>query len=291
MHDLDRTQQYLEAGTHDFEFESDHEAEYDGEFEPEFESEFEAGDDREFEEGSSEGSFDQEFEGEMEGESLQDAEVDLAAELLEVTNDQELDQFLGKLFRRARRAFKKIAKSGLDKGLLRGIRGIAKAALPTLGGALGTAIPIPGVGTALGSMAGNAAAGALEFEGMSGEDREFEIARRVVRVGLDTAANLAAIPEGEATQDELIGNLLNAGRTLLPGVVGSVVSAGNLGQKVVQRVGQRVGRSVVRAGERLPAEAARMFGNLQLGNVGSGCKGMSGRWVRRGNTIVLLGVT
>jgi hypothetical protein len=272
MHDLDRTQQYLEAG----EFEFDREHEYDGEYESEFEARHEGEFEGEFEADDREGSYD----GEMEGESMQNAEVDLAAGLLEVTNDRELDQFLGKFIRKAGRAFRKLAKSGLDKGLLRGVRGIAKAALPTLGGVVGSAIPIPGVGTALGAMAGNAVAGALEFEGMSGEDREFEIARRVVRVGLDSAANLAAIPEGEATQDELIGTLLNAGRTLLPGVVGSAISGGALASKI--------GSALSDTRTRIPGAAGNVLAKIPGGfNPG---RGSSGRWVRRGGTIVLLGV-
>jgi len=63
------------------------------------------------------------------------------------------------------------------------LKGIAKKALPLAGGALGSLIPIPGVGTALGAAAGNAAAGLfeLQLEGLSAEDREFEVARAYVR--------------------------------------------------------------------------------------------------------------
>jgi hypothetical protein len=246
MHDLDRTQQYLEAGEYEFEHDREFDQEFESQDQGEFESEYESGD------------------HEMEQESIENAEVDLASELLSVSNDQELDQFLGKFLKRAGRTFRRFARSGLGKGLAQGLRGIAKAALPTLGGVLGSAIPIPGVGTALGAAAGNMAAGALEFEGMSGEDREFEIARRVVRVGLDAAANLAAMPEGEATQDELIGTLLNAGRSHFPGIVGSVISKGALNAGGIP-------------GIRFPMS----------GKPGGA---RTGRWVRRGNTIVLLGV-
>ena len=107
-------------------------------------------------------------------------EMELAAELLSVSSEEELDQFLGKFFKRAWRGIKKVARP------LGGIlKGIAKKALPFVGGALGSFIPIPGVGTALGTAIGGAASNLLEvdLEGMSPEDQEFELARRFVRLG------------------------------------------------------------------------------------------------------------
>lgn len=128
------------------------------------------------------------YEGEPELEAtLSEAEEEmLAAELLGVASEGELDQFFGKLFKRiskgvsgAGRFLKKNA------GPLAGaLKGIAKTALPTVGAALGSAIPIPGVGTAVGGMLGNAASSLLEaeLEGLNDEDREFEVAKRFVRL-------------------------------------------------------------------------------------------------------------
>jgi len=64
------------------------------------------------------------------------------------------------------------------------LKGIVRKALPLVGGALGTAIPIPGVGTALGTSVGTAASNLLESETneMEVEEREFEIAKRFVRL-------------------------------------------------------------------------------------------------------------
>src|SRR5215217_5522126 len=75
----------------------------------------------------------------------------LAAELLGVTNEAEMDQFFGKLFRKLRPAIGGAAKFlSRNAGPLAGaLKGIARKALPFVGGALGSAIPIPGVGTAL----------------------------------------------------------------------------------------------------------------------------------------------
>lgn len=104
-------------------------------------------------------------------------EMELAAELLEITDEAELEQFLGKLFKKA---------AG-------GLKGLAKKALPFVGGALGSLIPIPGVGTAVGSALGGAVGKALEMElgELNAEDQEFETARRVVRVVGSAAQKIA----------------------------------------------------------------------------------------------------
>src|SRR5687768_13200453 len=80
----------------------------------------------------------------------------LAAELLGVSSEEELEQFLGGLFRKVRRHLGGAGKFlAQNSGPLAGaLKGIAAKALPFLGGALGTAIPIPGLGTAIGAAAG-----------------------------------------------------------------------------------------------------------------------------------------
>jgi hypothetical protein len=116
-------------------------------------------------------------------------EIGLAMELMSVASEAELDQFLGKLFKKVGSVVGKFAKplGGVLKGL-------AKTALPFVGSALGSFIPIPGVGTALGGALGGALAKALEMEtlGMEGEERELEMARRFVRIA-GTAAQQAAL--------------------------------------------------------------------------------------------------
>jgi uncharacterized protein (DUF697 family) len=111
-------------------------------------------------------------------------ELELAAELLEVTDEDELDQFLGKLIKKAGRAAGAVVKSPIGKSLGGIVKGIAQKALPLAGGTLGSLIPIPGVGTAVGAALGSAVSKALEleFEGMEPEDQEFEGARRFVRM-------------------------------------------------------------------------------------------------------------
>ncbi|MFZ3285350.1 MAG: hypothetical protein WA191_00745 [Telluria sp.] len=122
-------------------------------------------------------------------------EVDLAMELLSVSSEEELDQFLGKMFKSAWKGIKKVGSvvGKIARPLGGVLKGLAKKALPFVGGALGSFIPIPGVGTALGSALGGALSQALEaeFGGMDQEQQEFEMARRFVRIA-GTAAQLAA---------------------------------------------------------------------------------------------------
>jgi len=116
----------------------------------------------------------------------EEEEEALAAELLGVSSEEEMDQFLGKLFLKLRPAIGGAAKflSRNAGPLSAALKGIARKALPLVGSALGTAIPIPGVGTAFGGAVGTAASKLLESETneMEVEEREFEIAKRFVRL-------------------------------------------------------------------------------------------------------------
>ena len=137
-------------------------------------------------------------------------ELELALELLAVSNEAELDQFLGKVFKSVWKGVKKIAKP------LGGVlKTVARTALPFVGGAPGSMRPIPGVGTALGSALGRAASNALELEfggELSGED-ELEVARRFVRVA-GQAAQLAA--DGDASPRAVEAALSRALQQQLP---------------------------------------------------------------------------
>ena len=163
MHNIDRT-------TNEYEFENAFEFEGEGEFEFEFE-------------GEGEGEF--EFEGELEGEAY---EMEMATELLGVSNEQELEQFLGKMFKKVTRGVSNFAKSGIGKSLIGGLKSIAKKALPVVGGIAGNFI-LPGAGGLIGNKLGSLASNMfeLELEGLSNEDREFEVARRYVRFATDAA--------------------------------------------------------------------------------------------------------
>ncbi|KKO64901.1 hypothetical protein VM94_01606 [Janthinobacterium sp. KBS0711] len=133
----------------------------------------------------------------------EEEELQLAMELLEVASEEELEQFLGNVFKSVWKGVKKVGSTiaKVAKPLGGALKAVAKTALPFVGGALGSMIPIPGVGTALGSALGRAASNALEME-MEGEaegeapaDRELALARRFVRIA-GQAARLAGDSDG-----------------------------------------------------------------------------------------------
>jgi hypothetical protein len=147
-------------------------------------------------------------------------ESELALELLGVSSEAELDQFLGKLFRRAAKGLKKVGSSlGKAAGPLGGVlKGVAKKALPFVGGALGSLIPIPGVGTAVGTALGSAVSQALEAElsGLETEDQELQMARRFVRIAGTAAQQAARSAASHDPQTAARSAVLAAARQHLP---------------------------------------------------------------------------
>lgn len=199
--------------------------------------------------------------GEMEGGDYEEEanldemqEMELAAELLSVTSDRELEQFLGGLIKKAG----KFIKSPVGKALGGVLKGIAKKALPVVGGAIGSFVA-PGVGTAIGSSLGSAASKLfeLEMEGMSREDMEFEVARRYVRLASAAAKTAASAPANLPPQQVAQKAVSIAARTHAPGLLTSGQSQG-------------------------PG---------QWGGAASGQSGgkQSGRWIRRGRNIIIFG--
>ena len=131
--------------------------------------------------------------GEVFGETEQ---LELASELLEVTNEAELDRFLGDLIQRAGQAVGKFIKSPEGQAIGSALKGAAKQVLPDIGSAVGGYLG----GSAGAKIGGDAAAAAgrvfgLELEGLSGEDAEFEVARRFVNFAGDAVKNMALAPQ------------------------------------------------------------------------------------------------
>jgi hypothetical protein len=146
------------------------------------------------------------FEFEMfEGGELsqEQGELGLALELLSVQNDSELEQFLGDMVRsvgQGLRAAGSFAMKNVVPVLGTALKQVAKAALPIAGGALGSLIPVPGVGTALGSALGSVVANALEMEtaGLAPGEADLERARRFIAIARtairDAAQTLGSAP-------------------------------------------------------------------------------------------------
>ena len=182
-------------------------------------------------------------------------EVELATELLAVSTEAEMDQFLGNVFKGVWKGIKKVGSAvGKIARPLGGIlKAVAKKALPFLGGALGSLIPIPGVGTAVGSALGGALSKALELEyaELDREEAEFEMARRFVRIAATAAQRAALAP---ATVD----------------------------------VERAVNDALVAAARKHITSAD--LSELEFFTQGAGASRHSGRWVRQGGNILLVGV-
>lgn len=255
MHDIGRTQLEHQAF-----------GEYSG---SELESgEYESGELGELESGElseAEGAEFGEFEGaEFEGAELEGSgispelesplnemeEMELASELLELTSEQELEQFLSDVFRTVGQAAGNFMRSDTGQalgGILKdSVSSAAKQALPVLGRAIGDSAGGYGdigarAGSAVGTLLG------LELEGLSAEDREFETARQLVRFVGSAARQAAAAPPSLAPDAAARSAARQAAQIYAPGLL-----------------------------PRLQGRSTRLWPR-------------SGRWVRRGRTIVLFG--
>ncbi len=228
MHDIDRTQMEYDSELSGFEAE-------------EFESE-------------SYGEYGEYGESEWSGEGvLSEAdEIELASELLAVTNEAELEQFLGSFIKKVGRVAGKVIRSPIGKAVGGVLKGVAKKALPLAGGAIGTYFGGPlgaKIGSGLASAAGKAIG--LEAEALEQEDLEFEGAKQFVRVAADTVKRAASAPAGADPRAVAQAAAVAAAKRLAPGLIG--------------RGGMR-------------------------GVPGASGRGQRGTWMRRGGKIVLYGV-
>jgi hypothetical protein len=227
------------------------------------------GEDTEFDEAEDHEYGDGEAEAFEAAEELDETEeMELASQLLEMTDEAELDQFLGSLIKRAGRAAGRFASSGAGRALGGILKGAAKKALPNLGGAIGGYFG----GTAGSQIGSQLAANAgslfgLELEGLSEEDQEFEVARRLVRFSDAAAKNLASTPSSASPQPAANAAALAAARRHAPGMI------------------RAAGPSATGHSSACPNCGGK-------GSDGQGCpscgKAMSGRWIRRGPHIIIV---
>jgi hypothetical protein len=138
-------------------------------------------------------------------------ELELAAVLLEVTNERELDRFLANLIAKAERAIGRHLSSPIKQALCGLLKSVAKNALPMLGSALGAQI-----GGQLASVAGRVFG--LELEGLSPEDKEFEIAKSFVRFAGAAVRNAVYTPVATAPQAVAQKAIRQAARHHAPGL-------------------------------------------------------------------------
>jgi uncharacterized protein (DUF697 family) len=195
-----------------------------------------------------------ELPGETEGVFSEAEEMELASQLMEVSDEQELDQFLGDLIRKAGRAVGRVVRSPIGQAVGGMLKGVARQALPMAGTALGGFVGGPigaQIGRGLASAAGSALG--LEAETWSQEDREFEGAKQFVRLAGEAVKSATAAGTGTDPRAAAQAAVTQAAQTVVPGLV---QSGG--------------------------------FGRGGYGGISSG--GHSGRWMRRGSKIVLYGV-
>jgi hypothetical protein len=188
-------------------------------------------------------------------------EMQLAAELLEVTSESELDRFLGGLIMKSGQA---VGLAGQTVGLFvnspagrylgRLLKGAAKKALPMVESAGSGYFGGPS-GAQMGSQVAFTAGQifGLELEGLSQEDQEYEAAKSFVRFAGEAAKNAASAPPTGNPQAVAQSAVMEAADQLAPGLVNGA-----------------------------PASTDT--------SVPGGGRASSGRWIRRGNKIVLLGV-
>lgn len=234
MHDIDRTQLEYSPELEDYEYEQYEQFEYG----------------------------DNEWNEETDVFSEAEA-IELASELLGVNSEEELDQFLGNLIKKAGKAVGQFVKSPVGQQLGGLLKGAAKKALPMVGSAIGGYFG-GDTGAKLGSQAASTAGRifGLELEGLSQEDQEFEAAKSFVQFAGAAAKNAAsaaptANPKAIAQQAATA-----AARQLAPGLL-----AGAMG-----------------GAHNKPAPTGK-----PCPTCGRGGRSASGRWYRRGNKIVLLG--
>jgi hypothetical protein len=261
MHDIDRTQREMELAVQELQPEQ-------FEFPGETETWGETSGELPLQELQPE-HFEFEAEGETYGEIVgelplnETEEMELAAEFLEVTNEAELDHFLGGLIKKVGGAIGKVVRSPLGRALGGVLKPLAKAALPLAGRALGTFVGGP-VGGAIGGKLASAAGGlfGLELEGMSAEDREFEVSRRFVRLASAATKNAVSAPPGTNPSVAAKAAVMTAARKVAPGLIPR--SNGH---------------------PTMPT----MLSPAALGALPVGSR-RRGFWIRRGHKILLLGV-
>ena len=204
---------------------------------------------------------------ESEGSFDETEEMELAAELLGVRDEGELDQFLGKLLRQAGHAVGRGLNSRLGRTLGGFLKGAVKQALPTVGGLAGNFL-VPGIGGAIGSNLASHAGGlfGLELEGLSPEDQEFEVARRLVRFAGNAARNAARLAGSQG------------------GLAGAAGNLSRLAQQALRTAAQRHAPGFLRSG----ANWSRRGLPFAVSNCHCGAHS-SGRWIRRGGKVYLLG--
>lgn len=163
-------------------------------------------------------------------------EAELAAELLEVQGTAEFDRFLRRLLARAAGVARGFAGSETGRALGGILKKAAGQALPVIGRGVGAAAGprYADFGEHLGRDA--AALFGLELEGLSGEDREFEVAKAFVRFANAAAKQASRAPTATPPAAAAAAAATSAARQHAPGLLPSLAASGG------RKDGQHSGR-------------------------------------------------
>lgn len=225
-----------------------------------------------------------EYEQESEyGELGSELETELAAELLEINNEQELEQFLGDIVK----SVGSFIKGPVGQAVGGVLKQVAKTALPAVGGALGSFVA-PGIGTAIGSQLGSMAGSALGEYEVAGE-QEFEVAKKVVQLAQAAGQHAASAPPDMPPQAVAEQAVARAAKQIMPGL-----RLGGGGPQMEQ-MEQEYGHGRRGSGRGSRSRGYGSYGtydsyDVNDGGYDDGPRAYTGRWVRRGRKIVLLGV-
>ena len=232
--------------------------------------------------------------GEQSGEAPfnETQEMALAAELLSVSNEHELEQFLGGLIKSAGRAVGSFVRSPVGQALGGVLKDAARQALPIVGGAIGSAVGGSSggdIGRQLASTAGRVFG--LELEGLSGEDQEFEVARRFVRFAGAAAGRAAVAPRSMPPRQAARAAAVGAARRFAPGLLRSgAATQGFRGRRGRRGFGGGGFGGVNIQNTTGADQDAGDFGDDGADAGGTdalGVPGGAGRWMRRGRQIIV----
>lgn len=122
-------------------------------------------------------------------------EMKLAASLLGITDETELDRFIGKLIGQAGQAVGRFVSSSTGQALGGILKAVAKQALPMIERAHSGYVDVDRETQIRGQLKSvDGRIFGLELEGLSPEDKEFEVAKKFVRFAGDAAKNAMSTP-------------------------------------------------------------------------------------------------
>jgi hypothetical protein len=181
-------------------------------------------------------------------------QAEYAAQLLEVSNEAELEQFLGDLISKAGSAIGSFMHSSTGQALGNALKGVAKQVLPAAGQALGGYL-----GGSTGAQIGGKLAGAASnlFEAEN-EEQEWENANTLVKIAADAVKNAASAPPNANPKAVAQNAVMQAAQLHAPGLVAKAAGAPGTHNGNGAHAGPETGKH-------------------------------HGRWVRRGNRIIIMG--